>query len=107
MRLLENLPPDPLQHSLHKALSYRALKLLTIRKPLSVRRPDEFLQRLVAGITHRTTSRPGGETICIATMAGIDPTPLLQAPVQERMHIFLILLPCIPRNIVFALGPRL
>lgn len=62
---------------------------------------------LLKAIAHRRTTRPGDETICIATFLGIDPTPLLKTPPGERMPVLLSLLPAIPAHILFTHGARL
>jgi hypothetical protein len=62
---------------------------------------------LLKAIVHRRTTRPGDETICIATFLGIDPTPLLAATVEERMPILMTLWKAIPPHVLFTRGTRL
>lgn len=56
--------------------------------------PSEVLLHLVAGVVNRTTTRKSDETICLAQILAIDPTPLLDIPgkkegqlTEEEKHV--------------------
>jgi len=88
---------------------------------------DQFIQDTVWSMSWRMTSRPGDETICIATSLGFDPSAILRIKPpepredlsdensqkdlerfqEERMVELLKLLPSIPLTILFANGPGL
>ncbi len=68
---------------------------------------DYVLQGMLRAIAHRTTSRDGDETICIATFMDIDPAPILAEQPQDRMVRLLQCLPIISKAILFSHGPRL
>lgn len=72
-----------------------------------VRDPSDAARVLLKAVAHRRTTRPGDETICIATFLGVDPTPLLETNVEERMLILMTLLKAIPAQVLFTWGPRL
>ncbi len=101
------LLPEPLQYCMDEALLIRLNRAVTLSPQFVQKRPELAIQRLLAAITERTTSRAGDETVCIASFLNIDPSPLLQQPMELRMQTLLTLLPHIPPNIVFALGPRI
>ncbi len=67
----------------------------------------DALQNMLRAMAHRTTTREGDETICIATFMGMDPAPILAAQPQDRMVRLLEDLPIISKAIVFSHGPRL
>jgi Heterokaryon incompatibility protein (HET) len=68
--------------------------------------PAHALWRMLLAISQRGTSRPDDEAICIATFMGIDPTPVVNALPEHRMTTLLQNLPCLPKLILFAWGPR-
>lgn len=69
--------------------------------------PEAALSSMLRALAHRTTSRAGDETICIATFMNIDPTPLLAEPPKNRMQKLICLLPVLSKAMLFAFGPRL
>jgi hypothetical protein len=58
-------------------------------------------------ITHRQTSRPDDEAICIGSYLGLDMAPILAAEPDERLRVLLTLLPSIPTNAIFSGGKRM
>jgi hypothetical protein len=68
--------------------------------------PERTLDDMLRAVSHRGTSRPDDETICIATFMHLDPAPLLDALPQHRMKMLLQMLPWIPKSALFAYGPR-
>ncbi|KAL9614296.1 MAG: hypothetical protein Q9167_001179 [Letrouitia subvulpina] len=71
------------------------------------RDPEAALKNMLRALAHRTTSRDGDETICIATFMGLDPTPLLAEPTGDRMRKLICSLPVLSKSFLFAFGPRL
>ncbi|KAF7511703.1 hypothetical protein GJ744_003866 [Endocarpon pusillum] len=68
--------------------------------------PESTLDDMLRAVSHRGTSRPDDETICIATLMHLDPAPLLDALPRHRMTMLLQMLPWIPKLALFAYGPR-
>ncbi|KAK5129345.1 hypothetical protein LTR08_003575 [Meristemomyces frigidus] len=69
--------------------------------------PERAFRIMLKAITHRTTTRPADETVCIATFLNLNPERLLEAAPQDRMPILLSLLPVPSARILFTWGPRL
>ena len=67
----------------------------------------DALRNMLRAIAHRTTSREGDETICIATFMDTDPAPILGEQPKDRMVRLLQNLPILSKAIMFAHGPRL
>ncbi|ERF75247.1 hypothetical protein EPUS_00039 [Endocarpon pusillum Z07020] len=68
--------------------------------------PESTLDDMLRALSHRGTSRPDDEAICIATFMHLDPAPLLDALPRHRMTMLLQMLPWIPKSALFAYGPR-
>ncbi|OCL14195.1 hypothetical protein AOQ84DRAFT_407815 [Glonium stellatum] len=73
----------------------------------SFERPQRAFTQMMRAMSHRSTTRQGDETVCIATFLGLDPTPILKTPVEDRMATLMTLLPVIPTHILFTNGRRL
>ena len=99
-------PWEPIHCQLTQALTIRILRSISVYRLLEDR-IEYTMQRFIAAIANRITSRTGDETICIATFLGIDPQPLLKVPEVDRMQLLLTLLSIIPASVLFASGPRL
>ena len=63
---------------------------------------------LTEACKYRTTSRLSDETFCLASVAGLDLQPIVQADThEEKMKLFWLQIREIPRQIIFYTGPRL
>lgn len=101
-------PAEALQYSLTGPLYHQLLERICLNPNSSPKHADEGMQRLLATISHRTTSRANDETVVIASFLRLDVSPLLTQNLPEhRMVELLKLLPRIPPNILFAKGPKL
>jgi len=69
--------------------------------------PAINLARYGLALQYRTSYKKKHETVCLASLMGIDIEPLLGSPADNRMQIFLSLLKTVPRNVLFVSGPRL
>jgi len=69
--------------------------------------PERLLINICTSLEWRTTSNPSDETICIATLMGIDPVTLLQTVPQDRMQTLLCAIKSLPPGIIFLSGERL
>ena len=107
-RLLEGEFQDPISHSLNM-FAAASFRVLIVRKTFETLHndSDRDVQDMLCAISKRTTSCPGDETICIASLLDLDVSPLLQSPPEDRMKVLLSLLPAIPANLLFSAGPRL
>lgn len=99
-------PWEPIHCQLTQALTIRIVRSVSVHRLLEDRM-EYTIQRFIAAIANRITSRTGDETICIATFLGINPQPLLMIPDVDRMKVLFTLLPVIPATILFARAPRL
>ncbi|KAF2453999.1 hypothetical protein BDY21DRAFT_354774 [Lineolata rhizophorae] len=69
---------------------------------------DVPIQKIIFSLAGRITSRPGDESVCIATSLGLDPSAILACDdPADRMCELLKLLPFIPANVLFSTGRRL
>lgn len=98
---------EPLQYFFNHALYSRLLRTIILSTGEIAKRPHRSLQRMIAGVSDRSTSRENDEAVVIGSFAGIDVSPILSIKdPQERMVTLMTLLPFIPSNILFAWGPR-
>ncbi|KAF9639164.1 hypothetical protein BFW01_g10061 [Lasiodiplodia theobromae] len=67
----------------------------------------ERVAHVWSALQWRTTSRAADELICVAALLGLDLGPLVDAPPERRMDVFLELQQFFPPGIIFASGPRL
>lgn len=65
------------------------------------------LPPFVAEIQNRATMRKLDETICFATLLGLDATKLLELPEGERIVKFLTMVKDLDRRTIFNTYPRL
>ncbi|THC90073.1 hypothetical protein EYZ11_010469 [Aspergillus tanneri] len=66
-----------------------------------------ILLSLLETLPWRATSRSADETLCISTIMGIDPGPLLEIPdAEDRMKHFLHSLSRVPQELLFIPGPK-
>ncbi len=75
-----------------------------------VRSRSEHLLGIWRQLQWRSTSHQYDETLCLATLLGIDPAPLLAIPqedLEQRMVKFLQICGTLPRSILFQMPPRL
>lgn len=100
-------PPEPLQYVLEAALYTRFNRKIRLYPAHMRRWPEWAMQRMIAGISDRSTSRENDEAVVIGTFAGIDILPILSVSTpDERMVVLMRSLPSVPANILFAWGPR-
>ena len=72
--------------------------------------PRVSLGSTLRSLQWRSTSRRGDETVCIATLLGLDPLPVLDIPEMEhsrRMIQLLQIVPEIPLGTIFQPPPQL
>ena len=102
-------PACLIQHQLNQMAWLTCYRFVwnTLVKAKDETRPGQHLELLVNAACHRSTSRGGDETICIATFLGLDPAPLLSQPVEDRMVTLMKMLPTVSPILLLTRGPRI
>lgn len=91
---------------LKSPLLYEALgSYLWLREDVST--GHHALSYIAQVLRMRTSSKLGDETICIATLLDLDPTPLFSVPDGARMQTLLGMMSWVPAALAFADTPRL
>jgi hypothetical protein len=82
-------------------------KLLTYRSDIPIDQKEVQLGDIYRLLRLRSTSKAGDETLTIAGLFSIDAAILVQAPVEDRMKLFLKIVRQIPNDFIFVNRPRM
>lgn len=63
-------------------------------------------ERIISDLSHRVTSKVGEEAICVASMLGMDPTPMLLEKPDARVGALFLFLREAPAHFAFLVGPH-
>jgi len=72
----------------------------------SIASQDRQFVNICTAIQYRATSKSSDETICLATLLGIDPTPLVGLPKDQRMRFLINLIGNVPSGMIFLSPER-
>lgn len=68
---------------------------------------DGVLLFMIHALSHRTTSVPSDEAICLSTLLGLDMRAIVETKPEQRMEKFWTMIPKIPWSILQDGGPKL
>ncbi|RFU30656.1 hypothetical protein B7463_g5707, partial [Scytalidium lignicola] len=69
--------------------------------------PSQTMARLQRLLPFRATSRPSDEAICVGSMLNLNMSEILSASGDNKMEILWSMMPHIPPDVIFWIGPKL